>query len=121
MLKPGGLFITQQVGADNDRELVSALYDNPPPLPSPGQRLSTIRKQFEEVGFAIFDGREAFPPIRFFDVGALVWFARIIQWEFPGFSVENNLSRLLALQKEIDAGRAIEARTHRILMAAQKI
>ena len=120
VLKPGGLFITQQVGADNDRALVSALYDSPPPLPYPGQRLSGIQNQFEEVGFAILDGREAFPPIRFFDVGALVWFARIIQWEFPGFSVERNLSRLLALQKEIDAGRAIEARTHRILMVAQK-
>ena len=121
VLKPGGLFITQQVGADNDRELVAALYDNPPPLPYPGQRLFSIQNQFEDAGFTILEGREAFPSIRFFDIGALVWFARIIQWEFPGFSVEKNLSRLLALQKEIDAGRAIEASTHRILMTAQKI
>ena len=121
VLKPGGLFITQQVGADNDRELVHALYDAPPPLPYPGQRLTVIQNQFEQAGFRILDGREAFLPIRFFDVGALVWFARIIQWEFPGFSVERNLSRLLALQKEIDAGRAIEASIHRILMTAQKL
>jgi len=120
VLKPGGFFITQQVGADNDRALVEALYDNPPPIPYPDQRLPIIQSQFEQAGFRTLDAREAFLPIRFFDIGALVWFARIIQWEFPGFSVKKNLPCLLRLQEQIEEGRAIEADAHRILMVAQK-
>ncbi len=120
ILKANGLFITQQVGADNDRGLVEALYDNPPPIPYPDQRLSIIQKQFESTGFSVRVAQETLLPIRFYDVGALVWFARIIQWEFPGFSVEKNLRRLLFLQKQIDEGRAIEGNIHRILLVAQK-
>ena len=39
ILKPGGLFITQQVGAENDRELV-ALLCGPTPLPFPASWIS---------------------------------------------------------------------------------
>lgn len=31
--------------------------------------------------------------------GAFVWFARIIEWEFPGFSVERCFDRLLRMQE----------------------
>lgn len=120
ILKPGALFITQQVGADNDRGLVEALYDNPPPLPYPAQRLSIIQRQFEEAGFLTLEAREAFLPIRFFEIGALIWFARIIQWEFPGFSVEKHLSRLLDLQKQIESGKSVDGQTHRFLLVMKK-
>ena len=120
VLKPGGLFITQQVGADNDRALVEALYDAPPPLSYPEQRLSIIQNRFEESGFLTLDAREAFVPIRFFDVGALVWFARIIEWEFPGFSVQDHLPALLRIQESIDRDDAIEGLTHRILFIARR-
>ena len=66
VLRPGGLFITQQVGADNDRALVEALYDSPPPIPYSEQRLSIIQSQFESVGFTTLDAQEVFLPIRFF-------------------------------------------------------
>ena len=39
VLKPGGIFLTQQVGAENDRELVSLLLNPVPPLPFPAQYL----------------------------------------------------------------------------------
>lgn len=121
ILKPNGLFITQQVGADNDRELVEALYDNPPPIPFPNQHLSIIQKQFEAENFLTLEAQEDFPPIRFFEIGALIWFARIIQWEFPAFSVEEHLPRLLSLQNQIDEGHAIEGKIHRFLLVMQKL
>ncbi len=120
VLRPGGLFITQQVGADNDRGLVEALYDNPPPLPYPDQRLSIIRSRFEAAGFLTLDAREAFLPIRFFEIGALVWFARIIQWEFPGFSVEKHLPRLLTLHNHIERGGSVDGRIHRFLLVTSR-
>ena len=119
VLKPGGLFITQQVGAENDRELVELLCGDIP-LPFPGQYLSVTSQTFRDAGFHILTEAECFRPIRFFDVGALVWFARIIQWEFPGFSVDTHLDGLLKAQRLLENTGAIEGRIHRFLLAAQK-
>ena len=44
VLKPGGIFLTQQVGSENDRELVELLLDPVPPLPFPRQYLSIARE-----------------------------------------------------------------------------
>jgi hypothetical protein len=63
---------------------------------------------------------EAFRPIRFYDVGALVWFARIIQWEFPGFSVETHLENLLKAQAILEEKGSIDGSIHRFLLVARK-
>lgn len=119
VLKPGGLFITQQVGAENDRELV-ALLCGEIELPFPDQYLNITSRKFEEAGFRILRSEEAFRLIRFFDVGALVWFARIIQWEFPGFSVDTHLENLLSAQKVLEEHGSIDGNIHRFLLVAQK-
>ena len=82
VLKPGGAFVTQQVGEENDRGLVNLLLPGTE-LPYPEQYLDKVTETFLSAGFEIPESQEAFPKIRFYDVGALVWFARIIQWEFP--------------------------------------
>ena len=119
VLKPGGLFITQQVGAENDRELV-ALLCGETELPFPEQYLDLTVWKFEKAGFSILRGEECFRPIRFFDVGALVWFARIIQWEFPDFAVDTHLENLLEAQKTLEARGSIDGSIHRFLLVAQK-
>ena len=120
MLKAGGYFVTQQVGSENDRELVDAVLIGTE-KPFPHNNLNEQRKVFKEAGFDILMAKEAFCPIRFFDVGAFVWFARIIEWEFPGFSVEKCFDRLLQLQKIIEADGKIEGTTHRFLLVARKL
>ncbi len=120
VLKPGGLFITQQVGAENDRELVRLLCGETP-LPFPEQYLSIASQGFRDAGFEILKAQEAFRPIRFYDVGALVWFARIIQWEFPGFSVDTHLKGLLNAQKILEETGFLEGTIHRFLLYARKI
>ncbi len=119
VLKPGGLFITQQVGAENDRELVELLCGETE-IPFPDQYLSITTEKFEDAGFAILQGKEAFRPIRFFDVGALVWFARIIRWEFPDFSVDTHLENLLNAQRILEEQGSIGGSIHRFLLVAQK-
>lgn len=119
VLKPGGRFITQQVGADNDRELVQLLCGDLPPA-FPEQHLAIIREKFRAAGFAILDAREAFQPVRFSDVGALTWFARILPWEFPGFSVDTHFDRLLKAQEVLEAQGSITTFTHRFFLIAQK-
>ena len=119
VMKPGGLFITQQVGAENDRELVDLLCGETD-MPFPDQYLSIATPKFKDAGFSILRGEEAFRPISFFDVGALVWFARIIQWEFPDFSVDTHLENLLIAQKVLEEHGTIDGRIHRFLLVAQK-
>ncbi|MBR5230786.1 MAG: methyltransferase domain-containing protein [Clostridia bacterium] len=119
VLKPGGVFITQQVGAENDRELAELLC-GVTESPFPGQYLNIATEKFENAGFAILQSEEAFRPIRFFDVGALVWFARIIQWEFPDFSVDTHLDRLLSAQNILETQGSVDGSIHRFLLAAQK-
>lgn len=119
ILKPGGVFITQQVGAENDRELVQLLCGETE-LPFPEQYLHRASRKFRDAGFEILDAQECFRPIKFFDVGALVWFARIIEWEFPNFSVDSCLDRLLNAQNILEQNGCIEGRIHRFLLVAQK-
>lgn len=119
VLRPGGIFITQQVGAQNDRELVELLLPESP-LPFPENHLSAVTERFQKQGFGIIEGQEAFRPIHFYDVGALVWFARIIEWEFPGFSVESCFDRLLEAQRLLEERGDLKGTIHRFLLAARK-
>ena len=119
LLKPNGLFITEQVGSENDRDLVAMVL---PELPKPFSDLNLRiqRKRFEEAGFEILAAEEAFRPILFYDIGAFVWFAHIIEWEFTGFSVETCFDRLLNLQERIDRDGKIEGTIHRYLIVAKR-
>ena len=119
VLKKGGIFVTQQVGSDNDRDLViSVLPDTP--IPFPDMKLSVQEKAFRDAGFNVIRGQEHYGEINFYDVGAFVWFAHIIEWEFPDFSVEKCFSDLLTLQRDIEVIGKIEGTTHRYLLVAEK-
>ena len=120
VLKAGGIFVTQQVGAENDRELVELLLPTPPAPPCPRQYLRIAREDCRASGLTVLEGQEAFRPIRFYDVGALVWFAHIIEWEFPGFTVEGSRDQLMRLQAHLEERGMIEGRIHRFQLAARK-
>ena len=119
LLKTDGLFITEQVGGDNDRDLVERVLPGTE-KPFPHLNLKEQRKVFEDDGFQIIRAEEAYRPILFFDVGAFVWFAHIIEWEFPDFSVDRCFSKLLEMQKMIDATGKIEGTIHRFLIVAKR-
>lgn len=119
VLRPGGYFITQQVGEENDRELVELLLPGTE-KPYPGWSLGPVKKAFVAGGFEVLRGEEAFRPIQFYDIGALVWFARIIEWEFPGFSVESCLPQLFRAQTVLESEGSVGGTIHRFLLVARK-
>lgn len=119
LLRPGGTFITEQVGAQNDRELVELLLGKLP-LPFPQQTLACAAKAAQSAGLRVVWGEEAFRSIRFWDVGALVWFARVLPWEFPDFSVHSCRKQLYRAQDILEQNGVVEGTIHRYLVIAQK-
>lgn len=119
VLKPGGLFITQQVGEDNDWDLVKLV------LPDyeksfPGHNLCVQAKLFTEAGFTSLEQDETYKPIRFLDTAALVWFAKVIPWEFIDFSVERCFENLLKVEKQIREQGFVEGKIHRFYFVMKK-
>ena len=119
LLKPGGMVITQQVGAENDWQLVELLCGDVP-MPFPEQYLEKAEKAFRRAGFSLLEGQECYRPYDFFDVGALVWFARVIPWEFPDFDLDTHLDNLLAAQSRLDREGYLRTMTHRFFLLTQK-
>ena len=119
IIKPGGYFITQQVGEENDRDLVLFLLPDTPKS-FPGHDLKNNVKKLKDAGFTIEKADECFEPIRFFDTSALVWFAKIIEWEFIGFSVDKCFDKLLEIEKIIKEKGSFDGTTHRFFIKAKK-
>ncbi len=119
LLRQGGMFITEQVGEDNDRDFVEMVLPKAD-KPFPHLNLTEQRKHFEDAGFEIVRAEEAYRPIKFYDVGAFVWFAHVIEWEFPNFSVDQCFEPLLKMQERIDEDGRIEGTIHRYLIVAKK-
>ena len=119
VLKPEGFFITQQVGNKNTREFMRRLNDDfTYDLP-----LHTMKKYTEdlsELGFQVLRKEEIEYPIKVYDVGALVYMAKILVWEYPGFSVRTHLDKLLDCQREIEEKGFLEATGHRFLIVSRK-
>lgn len=118
LLKSGGTFITQQVGGRNNEDLSRAIIQDYQPL-HPDHNLSGNVMELKREGFEILYTNESYPSIRFFDIGAFVYFAKIIEWEFPGFSVEKHFDELCALQRRLEKDGFIEGTEHRFIIVAR--
>jgi len=118
-LKRGGYFITQQVGNQSNRELMQRLNDNYDSY-MPHHTLDNYVESLNSLGFHIIKTDETIYPAKIFDVGALVFYAKIIIWEFPGFSVKTHLEKLFDFQRDINDKGYIESTDHRFLIVARK-
>lgn len=119
ILKSNGIFITQQVGGKNNEVLSKALikdftssYED--------NTLDNNLKKLEDNLFDILYANEYFPYLRFKDIGAIVYFAKIIEWEFPDFSVENCFEELCKLNDDIINKGYIESIEHRYIIVCRK-
>jgi len=120
ILKPGGWFVTQQVGSRNNFEL-SERFEAPTLIPTNNvSSASGLASEIEAAGFAIHEKSEALYSDGFLDVGALVFYLRAIPWEVPGFSLERDRERLKLIYEEIQKTGSFRVTSHRILVVAQR-
>lgn len=119
ILKNDGIFVTQQVGEQNNHELIEQLC---PDCYSQFKNwnLSSQIKCFNKYGFDVLKSDECFVKSVFYDIGAIVWYAKIIEWEFVDFSVENNFEQLLKMQKMLEQQGKIESSAHRFIIVGRK-
>jgi len=120
LLKPSGLFITQQVGELNNKELRRFLRSDFNETNTNEHTLKSNLKLIKSKGFTILKADEYFPKQRFLDMGAMVYYARIIEWEFPKFSVDSCLNQLCQLQSIVEQRGFVESKQHRFVIVAQK-
>lgn len=120
ILKPEGIFITQQVGGSNDADLSVKLGCYRESVDTDAYDLHHAMAASKKAGFKVIQGFESYTPIEFYDLGALVYFAHIIEWEFGGFSVETHFEQLCTLQEELELNGCITGMEHRYLICLKK-
>lgn len=120
ILKPGGVFITQQVGGRNNKELSKFLLGEYPGKIDFDFNLDKALQEIKGTNLKVIEHGEYFPKTYFYDIGALVFYAKIIEWEFPKFSVERCFDKLLKLQEKIEKQGYIETLEHRYFFISIK-
>lgn len=119
VLKKGGIFITQQIGAFNNKDIATFFDDNHTDQ-FPEMTLEKSVQRLINKGFKVIDQQEYYPKIKFFDLGAIAYFAKIISWEFIDFSVERHFDKFIDLDKRIKEVGYIESTEHRFLIISKK-
>jgi SAM-dependent methyltransferase len=119
ILRPGGVFLTQQVGGHDCirlNEWLQVELDKPYldwSLPSAARLLG-------EAGFTLTRQQEEFPETRFLDIGAVVYYLKIIAWQVPGFTVRAYRNELLKIDEVIRSDGYFAVQSDRFLIEAHK-
>jgi SAM-dependent methyltransferase len=118
VLRPGGAYLSQQVGPGSMHEVTEAMM-GPLPVGTDREPRRAVAAA-EAAGLAVVDLREAALRAEFLDVGAVVHFLRKVIWIVPGFTVEAYRDQLRALHDRIQAEGPFVAHSSRFLIEAAK-
>ncbi len=117
VLRPGGLFVSQQIGAGTNRELSEAMMGL---LPEPSrQHPEQIAAAAEAAGFEIVQVRGERLRAEFYDVAAVAYFLRKVVWTVPGFTIEKYRDHLRAVHEEITVKGMFVSHAARVLIEAR--
>jgi hypothetical protein len=119
LLKPGGIFLTEQVGGQNCIR-VNQLLQDLVEFQYAYWTKDLITHQLQFAGFELLSVQEEFPLAEFTDIGALVFYLRIIPWQVADFSVEKYRHKLYAIYQDMIAHGPVQVHDHRILVEARK-
>jgi SAM-dependent methyltransferase len=117
VLKPGGTFLTQQVGGDNLADLAATFGAR---LTHADNTLARVCDDFTALGCDIRRSEEWHGPVTFHDVGALVYFLKAIPWVVEDFEVARFHDVLKSLHREVQSGRPLRFTYSRFLVQAVK-
>jgi SAM-dependent methyltransferase len=118
VLRPGGSFLSQQVGPHSVGELTE-FFLGPQPARSPRDPVMA-EAAAQAAGLEVVDLRSERLRTVFYDVGAVVYFLRLVIWIVPGFTVQAHRARLRDLHEHIATHGSFVAHATRFLIEAHK-
>lgn len=119
VLRPGGTYLSQEVGPASVFELVE-YFLGPLPEARRKRRPEDARAAAVRAGLDVVDLRSERLRIEFLDVGAVVYFLRKVIWMIPGFTVAAYRDRLRELHAKITTEGPFIAHSTRFLIEARK-
>jgi SAM-dependent methyltransferase len=117
VLAPGGWFVTQQVDCLTYDDLRSAF--GLPPVPQPESWLPLARAQVEDAGLVVTEALTGEEREHFGDVGALVYYLRLVSWALPGVDLSACRPTLRRLHEQM-AQAPLTVRQRRLLLVSRK-
>lgn len=120
VLRPGGTYLSQQVGPASVFELVEYFLGPQPEQVRRARHPDHARRDAGAAGLTVVDLRAESLRTEFHDIGAVVYFLRKVIWMVPGFTVDRYRDRLRELHELIERDGPFVARTSRFLIEARK-
>jgi SAM-dependent methyltransferase len=118
VLRPGGAYLSQQVGSGSMHEVSEAMMG---PLEIDNSRDPELAAaEAEQAGLEVVDLRHETLRAEFFDIAAVVHFLRKVVWIVPGFTVDGYRPQLRALHERIQRSGPFVAHAKRFLIEARK-
>jgi SAM-dependent methyltransferase len=118
ILKKGGSFITQQVGEMDNIEL--NYFFNDKSCDKNEWCLDNVLEDLEENRIITEYKKEEFINSRFLDIGAVIYYLKVISWQIPNFQVKDNIEKLKELHAKIIREKGFATRQHRFIIVGQK-
>lgn len=119
VLRPGGTYLTQGVGAHNLADLNEALGAPAGRYPKTST-LAATSEALRAAGLELVGGHEEMPEHAHYDIGALVYFLQAVSWQVPDFDPDRYEPKLRHLDAKIRANGSVVFHDHRYLIEARK-
>src|ERR1700722_10994739 len=117
VLRPGGTYLSQQIGPGNNREHTDFMM-GPQPV-NQSRSAAGARAGAQSYGLEIMDLQECALRVEFFDIGAVVYFLRKVLWTVPGFTPEAYAGALRRLHAQIEREGSFVSTSQRLLVEAR--
>jgi SAM-dependent methyltransferase len=118
VLRRGGTYLSQQIGAGTNRELTDFMM-GPQPV-NRRRSVESLRAAAEDTGLEVVDLQSCALRVEFSDVAAVVHFLRKVRWTVPDFSVRKYDQRLRAMHEHIEREGVFVSTAQRVLLEARK-
>jgi SAM-dependent methyltransferase len=118
VLTPGGTYLSQQIGAGTNRELIDFMMGAQPVHSARNAERAVAQAQ--TAGLRIVDLREQALQVEFFDVAAVVHFLKKVLWTVPGFTVAGYAGPLARMHEHIQEHGRFVCRSQRFLIEVCK-
>ena len=119
VLKENGYFITQQVGGKNCIELNEILGASED-FGMTEWKLEYAVNEFQEIDLEVIEKHEDFPALRFYDIGAIIYYLKAVPWQIPDFSVDKYYDSLKKIHDSIQEKGFIDIEEHRFMLLVKK-